>query len=131
MFQGRYIRWNPIPKFEGERMYCEAVHDDWEGFRIWLRPERSDGMLIVSFRTMLFYANSDEGKRLASVENQSDLKFPHVFWKVDNSSLVREFHRQASGTAERLEVTHYAFLSCTDCIDVLATEPPELVEGGA
>ena len=30
MFIGRYIRWNPIPLLEGKRMYCEAVHDDWD-----------------------------------------------------------------------------------------------------
>jgi hypothetical protein len=124
MFQGRYVRWNPIPKLEGQRMYCEAVHDDWEGFRIWLSPERPSRMLVVRFEHVLFYANSDEGKRLAPVENDKEMKFPHVFWKVENSALLAEFHRQSSGTSESLEITHFAFLSSSDCIDVLAVGEP-------
>ena len=103
-------------------MYCEAVHDDWEGFRIWLSPEGNEGMLIVSFPHVLFYANSDEGKRLAQVENQEEMKFPHVFWRVENSKLLSEFHRQALGTTDDLAITHYAFLSSSDCIYVLSVE---------
>jgi len=124
MFQGRYVRWNPIPELEGQRMYCEAVHDDWEGFRIWFSPQKPSRMLIVRFEHVLFYANSDEGKRLAQVENDAELKFPHVFWKVENSALLAEFHRQSLGTSESLEIIHYAFLSSSDCIDVLAVGEP-------
>ena len=105
-------------------MYCEAVHDDWEGFRIWLSPEGNERMVIVRFPHVLFYANSDEGKRLAHVENEEEMKFPHVFWKVENSKLLAEFHRQASGTTEGLAITHYAFLSSSDCVDVLSVEEP-------
>jgi hypothetical protein len=130
MYQGRYTRWNPVPEYDGKRMYCEAVHDDWEGFRIWLSPDPHARMLVVSFPSVLFYANSDEGKRLSKVENDEEMKFPHVFWKVENSSLVAELHRQSSGTTESLDITHYAFLSCSDCIDVLATEEP-VFRGGA
>ena len=110
-------------------MYCEAVHDDYEGFRIWLSPEGNEGMLIVRFPHALFYANSDEGKRLAQVENQEEMNFPHVFWKVENSKLLAEFHRQALGTTEGLALTHYAFLSSCDCIDVLSVEEP-MFSGG-
>lgn len=105
-------------------MYCEALHDDWEGFRIWLNPDPPGAMLIVSFASVLFYANSDEGKRLATVENEKEMNFPHVFWKVDNSSLIEEFHRQSSGVAETLPIVHYAFLTSSDCVDVLAVEEP-------
>lgn len=106
-------------------MYCEAVHDDWEGFRIWLSPEPPGGMLVVRFSSVLFYANSDEGNRLAPVLNNRELQFPHVFWKVDDSSLVAEFLRQSAGTCEGLLITHFAFLTSSDCIDVLATEEPQ------
>lgn len=124
MFQGRYVRWNPLPQLEGQPMYCEAVHDDWQGFRIWLRRAPGEGMLVVRFPYVLFYANSDEGKRLAPVENDAEMKFPHVFWKVENSSLIAEFHRQSSGTSETIPIVHYAFLTSSDCIDVLASEEP-------
>jgi hypothetical protein len=105
-------------------MYCEAVHDDWEGVRIWFSPEKPSGMLVVRFEQVLFYANSGEGKRLALVENDAELEFPHIFWKVENSALLAEFHRQSCGTSESLDITHYAFLSSSDCIDVLAVAEP-------
>jgi hypothetical protein len=124
MFYGRYIRWNPVPLLEGKRMYCEAVHDDWEGFRIWLKPETGVSMLIVVFPAVLFYACSDESRRLAKIANDAPLNFPHTFWTVEESTLIAEFHRQSCGTTDGLQITHYAFLSATDCVDVLSIVPP-------
>lgn len=105
-------------------MYCEAVHDDLEGFRIWLSPEKPSRILVVRFDHVLCYVNSDEGKRLASVENDAEISFPHVFWKVENSALISEFHRQSLGTSESVAITHFAFLTSSDCIDVLALGDP-------
>jgi hypothetical protein len=124
MFYGRYIRWNPIPQLQGKRMYCEAVHDDWEGFRIWLRPDFEGPMLIVKFSCALFYACSDERHRLAPIANDVPLNFPHAFWIVEGSALLAEFHRQSVDTLDDLKITHYAFLSASSCIDVLSIEPP-------
>jgi hypothetical protein len=124
MYHGRYIRWNPLPALEGKRMFCEAVHDDWEGFRIWLRPDAGGQMLVVSFGTVEFYACSSEGRRLATIANSADLVFPHIFWIVEESALSAEFHRQSNGTTDDLKIKHFAFLSASDCVDVLALEPP-------
>lgn len=126
MFQGRYTRWNPLSEFEGKRMYCDVVHDDQEGLRIWFSTEKPAETLMVRFAHVLFYAKSHEGKRLSAVENDAEMKFPHVFWKVENSALLAEFHRQSSGIHESLNITHYAFLSSTDCIDVLSVDEPVL-----
>jgi hypothetical protein len=41
MWQGKYQKWNPIPHLENKRLYVGAVHDDWEGFRIWFGAEFS------------------------------------------------------------------------------------------
>ena len=46
------------------------------------------------------------------------------FGKWSNLHLAAEFHRQSLGTRASWNITHYAFLSVNDCIDVLATEPP-------
>ena len=124
MFQGRYIRWNPVLELEGARVYVEAVHDDLEGFRIWLRPPSPGSTIIVRFDSPLFYANSDEGKRLSKVENSEQMKFPHVFWTVEDSALIAEFHRQSLGVYDDLKIKHFAFLSCGLCIDVLSVTDP-------
>jgi hypothetical protein len=124
MYHGRYIRWNPLPARERRRLYCEAVHDDWEGFRIWLRPDTAGPMLIVTSHGVQFYACSNESKRLATIANQAPLDFPHAFWIVEDSALLAEFHRQSCSTTDDLKITHYAILSASDCVDVLALEPP-------
>ena len=126
MWKGIYKRWNPIPKLEGLRLYCEALHDDWEGFRIWLRSDDSAlGVIVIRFESRLLYTNSDEMYRLASIENNDEVQFPHAFWKVENSGLVTEFHRQSLNIYVDVPLTHFAFLSCTDCIDVLSVDEPQ------
>lgn len=126
MWKGIYKRWNPIPQLEGARLYCEAVHDDREGFRLWFDGEPSDfpGVVVVRFEERLLYANSDEGSRTQGIENFSEMQLPHTFWKVEESALVEEFHLQSNGIYRNEEITHYAFLSCTDCIDVLSRFEP-------
>ena len=131
MWNGTYIRWNPLPRLDGARVYCEAVHDDWEGFRIWLRPEEHHlGIIVVRFESRLFYTNSDEGDRLSAVSNQQELQFPHAFWIVQDSALVAEFRRQAAGVRDDDNLVHYAFLTCNDCIDVIAIGEPFFVGPG-
>lgn len=128
MHQGTYTRWSPIPDLDGMRMYCEAVHDDWEGFRLWLMPDdRRGDMLVVSFDTVLSYASTPEWFRLGVIANVDELTFPHVFWTVGSSALVSAFRRDACGTVDDLPITHYAFLTSNDCIDVLASAPPRFI----
>jgi hypothetical protein len=122
VLQDHYIRWNPIQAFDRKRMYCEALHDDWEGFRIWFKPE-SGPMLLVAFPSVLFYARSEDGSRLSSMANEVPLQLPQLFWKVEQLSLDAEYHRQSLGTRVSWGITHYAFRSVNDRIDVL---PPEL-----
>ncbi len=126
MLKGIYKRWNPIPQLEGVPLYCEAVHDDWEGFRIWFAAEnRNLGVvLIVRFDARLLYTNSDEGSMLNNIENFNEVQFPHTFWEVEKSALVEEFQRQSGGIYTDDKITHYAFLSCNDCIDVLSISEP-------
>lgn len=130
MFQGRYIRWSPLPAFDGQRMSCEALHDDWEGFRLWFKPAIGS-MLIVTFPSVLFHASSEDGARLSTIHDEVPLQLPHLFWQVEQSALVAEFHRQSLNTRTGWNITHYAFLSTNDCIDVLAAEPPVFRDTGA
>ena len=126
MWQGTYKKWNPIPVLEDKCLYVEAVHDDWEGFRIWFSSENTKlgVVLIVKFEVALMYVNSDESYRLSSVQNREQMKFPHLFWKVENSELIKEFHRQSVNIYEDWEIQHFAFLSGGDCVDVLSLSEP-------
>lgn len=128
MWQGIYRKWNPLPQLEDKGLYVEAVHDDWEGFRIWFGLEnRNAGVVaIVKFESVLLYTNSDESYRLLGIKNSEQVKFPHLFWKVEQSELLKEFHRQSVQIYEGWNITHYAFLSASDCVDVLSVNEPTL-----
>jgi hypothetical protein len=123
MWNGIYKRWSPIPDLDGQRVYLEAVHDDWEGVRIWLRPEDSTKpMGIFRFDIVEAYFASNESNRISKMLPEQELEFPHAFWKVENSELLEVVSKQSCGT-EREGLVHFSFLSCEDCIDVLAWEP--------
>ena len=123
MWHGTYNRWNPIPQLEGKRLYLEAVHDDWEGMRIWLRTEKSDGggIIVVRFNVVEAYFSSDESNRLRRIEPEQTLNFPHAFWKVENSQLIDVLNKQSCETCLP-GLQHYAILACSDCINVLAKD---------
>jgi hypothetical protein len=123
MYHGHYTRWNPLPALEGKRMFCEAVHDNWEGFRIWLRPDAGGQVLVVSFGTVEFYAYGNTSPALFAIVASRLPSLEHVFWTVEDSALTAESHRQSCGTTDDLKLTHFAFLSASDCVDVLAVEP--------
>ena len=126
MWQGFYKKWNPIPILEDKCLYVEAVHDDWEGFRIWFTSENTKlgVILIIKFEDALLYIKSNESFRLSSVENSEEMKFPHLFWKVENSDLIKEFHRQSLDIYKDWKIQHFALLSGEDCIDVLSVDEP-------
>ena len=127
MWNGMYERWHPLQSWSDRRVEIEAVHDDWDGFRIWIRShDEPKGMLIVRFDDAKFYCNSDEGYRISSIEpSQPTLEFPHVFWRVSDSELVRVFNRQSCGIHSSDGLVHYSFLSCNDCVDVISCFPPK------
>lgn len=81
-------------------------------------------MLIARFDNELFYSSSDESDRLSAVNNEISGAFPHLFWKVKESALVVEFKRQAGGVRDGDNISHYCFISCNQCIDILSLDPP-------
>lgn len=125
MWVGIYKRLNPLPDFSGVRFDVEAVHDDWEGFRIWFRPhDVTKAMIIAKFDNPLFYSSSYDGDRLDGAKNDMSNVFPHLFWEVTDSSLVKEFKRQSAGIRNEEIIYHYCFMSCNQAVDVLSHSAP-------
>lgn len=126
MWHGIYKRWTPLTAWSSCRVEIEALHDDLEGFRFWLQNHDPRlGRVFVQFDSPLFYCASDESNRVSELKpEQADLQFPHVFWTVDDSELVRIFNRQSCNLHADFGIVHYCFLSCNQCIDVLSCKPP-------
>ena len=132
MWHGTYRRWMPVSDWSSCRVDIEGVHDDWEGFRIWLRHhDPTRGMLIVRFGSALLYDSAAESDRIGETQQeQPELEFPHVFWTVENSELLSLFHRQSCGIHADEPLVHFSFLACNQCIDVISREPPTFSGNG-
>ncbi|MFV0477801.1 MAG: hypothetical protein ACK5ME_08205 [Parahaliea sp.] len=81
-------------------------------------------MLIVKFDDALFYTSSNENDRLIGATNRLPLEFPHLFWKVENSSLTTEFKRQGAHIRRDENVCHFCFAGCNQFVDVLSLAEP-------
>jgi len=125
MWKGKYTELDFTPECKGMKFDLDAVHDDWEGFRIWFRPhDNTKGMLIASFDSELFYSSSDEGDRLARVDDNISNTGGYLLWKVTDSKLVEEFKRQTSGVRSDDDIHHYCFMTQNQAVDVLSLSAP-------
>lgn len=127
MAKNVYRKWEPVPDLPIE-MYVEALHDDYEGFRVLLkgRDERA-GMLRIAFYYALTYRNVDEGD-LISYDRQDeggDLG-RWGFFVVSTSDYLEWFLDVSHGLHDRDDITHYAIYTPNDCIDVLSKDPPKV-----
>jgi hypothetical protein len=122
--QGRYVRWDPYPGITG-RWYLDALHHDWEGFRLLLRSADSTvPVLRLTFEVPLLFQVAEEGFRLSGADEDSELAFPHPFYTVERSSLVAEFHRSSCGVYRDWAIRHFAIYAADECVDVLSVQEP-------
>jgi len=120
----KIIQWKPIHSLKNH-FYCDAIHDDYEGFRIILRAEKNDGPVIkILFDNVLFYQNTDEGNILNPPASDGDFSFPHPFYKIANSKLLGHFHQLSNNIYLNEDITHFAIYTCNDCIDILCSGEP-------
>jgi hypothetical protein len=125
MSKDQYIKWEPIENIP-TRLYCEALHDDYEGFRIILRGEAKDSRTLrITFDLPLAYRNMDEGSLLKSLKN---IKTPgdSSLYFVNDSSWIEWFHQESCGIYKGKNIIHYAIITPNDCIDVLSEYAPNV-----
>lgn len=118
-----YKNWEPlkdIPRI----LYCEGIHDDYEGFRILLtgEDERSP-MLRIKFDAVRFYKNSDEGDLLRTIASINNPGRSSLFL-VENSSWIKWFHEETCDIHKNKNFKHFAIYTPNDCIDVISEFDP-------
>jgi hypothetical protein len=121
----KYEKWTPIDSIP-KRMYCEAIHDDYEGFRILLKGEDSTSpMLRLSFDSVLLYRNMDEGTMLRTLDS---IKNREIFslYTVHGSSLIEWFHKESYNMFSEKEIIHYSIMTPDDVIDILSENQPNV-----
>lgn len=118
-----FEKWIPV---EGvpEKLYLEAMHDDYEGFRLLLKGYEDQRMLRITFDPALSYRNTDEGDLLKTI-NQQDLSGWSLY-TVSDSDYLAWFTEESHGIHESDDVVHYAIYTPNDCLDVLSAFPPRV-----
>lgn len=108
-------------------MYIEALHDDYEGFRILLKGETSDSaMLRISFEDKLSYKNTDESYLLEIWHTAEKDILGRTFYMIDNSTYVDFFNEMTHGLYSDWRIKHYAIYTVSDCIDIISVKPPSV-----
>jgi hypothetical protein len=118
----RYEIWRPINN-ESPEVSVEALHDDWEGFRVLLREHGSERVIRVAFNAHVAYQNRDESD-LHGEALRSEGLMRGCFYLVRDSEFAQRFAADSLRDCSRLK--HFAIITDTDCIDVLAPEDPQV-----
>ena len=117
--------WEPVKGLQNV-MDVEAIHDDYEGFRILLRGEDPPlRMLRVRFAAPISYRNTEESFCSLDVSQPANHDvLGKVFYIVENSSYVDYFNEMTQGLFAHWELKHYMVYGHSNCIDVISAIPP-------
>ncbi len=115
-----------IPHVDTKKNYSiEAIHDDYEGFRILLRSDiLTDKVLKITFNNHVSYRNTDESFLLKLFGNTDEKLLGKTFYLVCNSDYVDFFNESTMNLYTDWDVIHYAIYTISDCIDILSDQPP-------
>ena len=119
-----FILWEPLDDLP-RPMYVDAVHDDYEGFRILLRSEiPTSPVLKIAFESYLSYRNTDESYLVKIWQSMPSENIGKNFFLVQNSAYIAFFHEMTENIYADWSVKHYAIYTISDCVDVISTVPP-------
>lgn len=104
--------------------YLEALHDDFEGFRVILHSPSQKQRYRVSFDDVFFYLVSDEGKRLRL--GQSFIKQESVIYKADKSAFLDWSFSENLEIVPKDKWNHYLILAADDIIEVISSSAPKI-----
>ena len=116
--------WTPLQK-KKEKYFVEAMIDDYDGFRIFLKGEKEDSEILkISFVDVLSYRNTDESYLLNIWHNTDKKVLGNIFYTIENSSYIDFFNGMTHDLYSNWKVNHYAIYTLSDCIDILSEHEP-------
>ncbi len=119
-----FKKWMPIDNLV-ETLYLEAVHDDYEGFRLLLKGDGEENKVLRNtFDPALSYRNTDEGELLKTINEQNFGGWS--LYVANDSDYLKWFSEESHGTHEGEDIIHYAIYTPNDCLDVLSAYPPKV-----
>lgn len=97
-----YEAWKPIEGLP-RVLYVEALHDDYEGLRVLLRPnDSSSRMLRIVFESVVGYMNVNEGYRQRTWGSIPSMETLPTMLTVRDSKWVEWLMEDAGGVLARM-----------------------------
>ncbi len=116
--------WKPLDGIP-QRLYLEALHDDYEGLRFLLRADDATRpVLRLTFESPVGYRNINESYRLRTWASVPEMKNLSTLLTVENSKWVSWLVDESGGVLRTEALFHYAIYTEEDCIDVVTEFPP-------
>jgi hypothetical protein len=114
------VPWEPLNNLPAV-LYCEAVHDDYEGFRVLLKGAGpTDDMMRIIFEGVVAYRNINESYRLKSLP----LNESRTLFRVKNSTWTPWLCEESGGVLLAEKLTHFAIFTPEDFLDVVTQCDP-------
>ena len=118
----KFEPWVPLNELPC-RLYCEGIHDDYEGFRILLKGESlTDNMIRISFDGPLIYRyNSECSKSLILFEPGK-----RALYRTKESDWLDWFSVESCEVYGERDLVHYVLLTVESCIEVISEREPRV-----
>ena len=126
--QWEQVKINEIKKDYGKADYAK-IYDDENGLHIILVFENEMQIEFLFESSALSYTVCDEGRRLKTIDFILK-QYGEAFFEggpvymVFNSRYMNWFHEESYGIISEYAVSHYAFITSNDIIDVLTAYAP-------
>ncbi|HMM19099.1 MAG TPA: hypothetical protein PKA10_00075 [Selenomonadales bacterium] len=123
----KWIPWEGLPS----KMYLERFVDDKSGISFLMTGKDGSQIQIVFDGSVLSYRNTDEGRRLKTI-NFLEQKYGKEFYatwsmfKVVKSEYLEWFGQETYNMYNDYSIVHYVFLTCNDILEVLSTYEPQI-----
>lgn len=123
MLQERYRAWSPLEGVPHE-VWVEAIHDDYEGFRVLLKGDGNARTLRLTFVAPVAFRNINESFRARTWSDRpAHLGLPSLRL-VDRSRWLDWLIEESGGILDAGKLKHYAIYTPEDCIDVVTEFEP-------
>jgi len=115
----RFIQLKLLDKMP-EKVYIDAIHDDFEGFRVILGGDKpKDGIIRIRIHNPLFNWSSQES---AAILHPIDIIKDWWLFRVDDSKLSQWFSEMSYLNQIGSSCEHYYISSQTQFVDIITDE---------
>lgn len=118
-------KWEPMKDIP-EKVYLQALHDDYEGLRIILKGSGNSRTFRIKFNTNLGYRNTNESERLKMLDENPEFCGGWALFKVKDSDFIKWIITESNEIVHEGNIMHYIILTPDDIVEVVSKDNPEI-----